>query len=303
MTKTSLKTLAGDAIVLLRKMFGEGIDFEYAEYYQSNETLTGIALRLPGCTTIPTVCLDDMPDDATAEDIANIAATVFQDALRNFRDFPVLPVMTRETVLANFVLQALSCKRNRQLLKAHPHITFLDLAGVFRVPVGPYKRNSLTTALITHQIAEKLNLTVDELTEAARRNTVAKFGIEFDNAHRMGLCSLLKYPWTPEPFETVSMSESGLYVLSTGIRINGAALILLPDVLEQIGEKAKMDYFIIPSSIHELLVAKDDGLVSAKMLKELVHEGNRTDGIIKPEDVLSDNVYFYSRKDKSLKIV
>lgn len=111
MTKTSLKTLAGDAIVLLRKMFGEGIDFECAEYYQSNETLTGITLRLPGCTTIPTVCLDDMPDDATAEDIANIAATVFQDALRNFRDFPVLPEMTRETVLANVVLQALGRDR------------------------------------------------------------------------------------------------------------------------------------------------------------------------------------------------
>ena len=137
MTKTSLKTLAGDAIVLLRKMFGEGIDFEYAEYYQSNETLTGIALRLPGCTTIPTVCLDDMPDDATAEDIANIAATVFQDALRNFRDFPVLPVMTRETVLANFVLQALSCKRNRQLLRAHRHITrFLSSGSSFKTSIG-----------------------------------------------------------------------------------------------------------------------------------------------------------------------
>ena len=133
--------------------------------------------------------------------------------------------------------------------------------------MGPYKRNSLTTAPVTNQIAEKLELTVDELMEAARRNTVAKFGVEFENAHRMGLCSLLRYPWRPEPFETVSMSESGLYVLSTGIRVNGAALILLPDVLEQIGERAGMDYFIIPSSIHELLIARDDGLVNAKIYR------------------------------------
>ena len=118
----------------------------------------------------------------------------------------------------------------------------------------------------------------------------------------MSLCSLLRRPFVPESFETMTMSESGLYTLTTGIRINGAALILLPDILEQIGEKAGMDYFIIPSSIHELLVTRDDGLVTAKMLKELVYEGNRTDGIIKPEDVLSDNVYFYSRKDKTLKI-
>jgi len=303
MTKTSLKNLAEEAIVLLQEMFGEGIAFDCTEYYKSNEALTGITLHLPGCSSVPVVCLDDIPDNATAEDIANIAAATFQEALRNFKDFPVLPEMTRENVLENVVLQVLSRKRNRQMLKSHPHITLLDLAGIFRIPVGPYKRNSLSTALITNQIAEKLELTVDELAEAAQRNTVKKFGIEFENAHRMGLCSLLKYPWTPEPFETVTMSEPGLYVLSTGIRVNGAALILLPDVLEKIGEKAGMDYFVIPSSIHELLVARDDGLVTAKMLKELVYEGNRTSAVIKPEDVLSDNIYFYSRKNKALKIV
>ena len=263
----------------------------------------GITLKLPGCSNIPVVCLSDMPDDISAADAANTAAAIFQEALRNFKDFPILPEMTRESVLENVVLQALSRKRNRQLLKAHPHIPFLDLAGIFRIPVGPYKRNSLTTALITNQIAEKLNLNVDELAEAARRNTVRKFGIEFQNAQRMALCSLLRRPFVPESFETMTMLESGLYTLTTGIRINGAALILLPDVLERVGEKAGMDYFVIPSSIHELLVARDDGLVTAKMLKELVYDGNRTDGIIKPEDVLSDNVYFYSRKDKALKIV
>lgn len=249
------------------------------------------------------VCLNDIPDNVTAEDIANIAATTFQEALRNFRALPILPEVTRENILENVVLQALSRKRNRQLLKSHPHITLLDLAGIFRIPVGPYKRNSLSTMLITNQILEKLELSVEELSEAARRNTLQKFGIEFSNAHRMGRCSLLRHPWTPKPFETVSMSEAGLYVLTTGIRINGAALILFPDVLEKIGEKAGMDCYILPSSIHELMIARDDGLVTAKMLKELVHEGNRTDSVISPEDVLSDNVYFYSREEKSLKIV
>lgn len=302
MTKANTEKVAGEAIVLLREMFGEGIEFDCTEYFKSNEALTGIALHLPGCSSVPVVCLDDMPDNATAEDIANIAATTFQEALRSFKELPILPEMTKENILENVVLQALSRKRNRQLLKSHPHITLLDLAGIFRIPVGPYKRNSLSTMLITNQILEKLELSVEELTEAARRNTVQKFGIEFSNAHRMGLCSLLRHPWTPEPFETASMSESGLYVLSTGIRVNGAALILLPDILEKIGEKAGMDYYLIPSSIHELLIARDDGLVTPKMLKELVYEGNRTDAVITAEDVLSDNIYFYSRAKKSLKI-
>ena len=51
MTKTNRKDLGEEAIVLLREMFGEGIDFNCTEYYKSNEALTGIALKLPGCTT------------------------------------------------------------------------------------------------------------------------------------------------------------------------------------------------------------------------------------------------------------
>ena len=297
MIKTNQKDLAKEAIILLREMFGEGIEFECIEHFKTNEVLTGIALKLPDCTTIPTVNLSDMPDNATAEDIANIAATTFQDALRDFKEFSGLPEMTRENVLANVVLQALSRKRNRQLLKAHPHIPFLDLAGVFRVPVGPYRRNSLSTTLISNQIFEKLELTIDELTEAARRNTVSKFGIQLINIQEMNQFFTKGRHKEPKPFGEVQMvspalytptivATPGLYTLTNDIEINGASLMLIPGVLEDIGEKSGMDYYILPSSIHELLIARDDGLVSAKILKEIVHEGNRTESVIKPEDVL-----------------
>ena len=79
--------------------------------------------------------------------------------------------------------------------------------------------------------------------------------------------------------------------------------MLIYSILDKIGEKAGMDYYVLPSSIHEVLIAKDDGQVTKNMLKELIHEGNRTEGIVRKEDILSDNVYRYSRKAKELKIV
>ena len=99
------------------------------------------------------------------------------------------------------------------------------------------------------------------------------------------------------------MTAPGLYTLTNGIEVNGAALILIPEILEAIGEKAGMDYYVLPSSIHELLIARDDGLVSAKQLKESVYMGNRTPEVVKPVHVLSDNVYHYSCKTKLLKII
>ena len=209
--------------------------------------------------------------------------------------------MTGEAGLENVVLQALGRKRNCQMLKTHPYIPFLDLAGIFRVPVGPYKRNSLSTALITNQIAGTLGLTVDELAEAARRNTLKKFGTQFCTAFNIALAAMLGRSCVS--LEDAEMTQPGLYTLTNEIQINGAALVLIPEVLEQIAEKAGMDYFILPSSIHEILVAKNNGLLTADELKKIVYDNNRTDALIKPEDVLSDNVYFYSRKEKTLKIV
>ena len=77
MTRKNAEKLAGEVIPLLRHMFGEGINFDCTEYFQSNETLIGIALKLPGCTSVPVVCLSDMPDDISATDAANIAAILW----------------------------------------------------------------------------------------------------------------------------------------------------------------------------------------------------------------------------------
>lgn len=52
MTKANMEKVAGEAIVLLREMFGEGIEFDCTEYFKSNEALTGIALHLPGCSSV-----------------------------------------------------------------------------------------------------------------------------------------------------------------------------------------------------------------------------------------------------------
>lgn len=304
MTNANAEKLAMEVIPLLKEMFGEGIEFSYTEFCQSNEVLAGITLHLPSCSNVPVVCLSDMPDDISAKEAAGIAAATFQSALREFeKTVPAIPEMTRDNILKNVVLQALSRKRNRQLLKAHPYIPFLDLAGIFRIPLEPYERHSLTTAFISNQVFKDFGLTVDELAETARRNTIKKFGIQLISTQEMMQYFTKGEHQEPKPFDEVQMTSPGLYTLTNGIEINGAALMLIPEVLEALGEKAGMDYYILPSSIHDLLIVRDDGSVSAKHLKENVYAGNRTPGVIKPEEVLSDNVYRYCRKDKSLKIV
>ena len=96
----------------------------------------------------------------------------------------------------------------------------------------------MSTTLISSQIFEKLELTIDELTEAAWRNTVSKFGIQLINIQEMNQFFTKGRHKEPKPFGEVQMVSPGLYTLTNGIEINGAALMLIPGVLEDIGEKA-----------------------------------------------------------------
>ena len=302
MSKKIMRILAKEVIVKLREMFGEG-EFACVDCYKANEALTGITMKLPGCSRAPVVYIEDMPEAASVEEIANIAAAAFQEAMRCIGDsqVPSLPDLSREYILDNVVLQVVGRKRNRQLIGEHPHISCLDLAGIFRIPIGKYAKGFLQTTLISDQIAEKFSLSSDELTAAARRNTLEKFGVKFLHARETSKL----FPGDGQkniPFAEAVMDQPGLYVLTNDIEINGAALMLIPEILEQIGEKAGMDYYILPTSIHEIMIGKNNGLFSAKKLKSLLYNGNHTAGIVEPTDILSDSVYLYCRQSKTLQL-
>lgn len=65
--------------------------------------------------------------------------------------------------------------------------------------------------------------------------------------------------------------------------------------LTNYAEKLGGDYFIIPSSIHEVLLVKDTGEMNARDLAAMIREVNATE--VAPEDVLTDHAYHYDSKE------
>ena len=69
-------------------------------------------------------------------------------------------------------------------------------------------------------------------------------------------------------------------------------------MLKTLGEIFKKDYYLLPSSIHEvILVAKEEGM-SLIQMTDIVKEVNQEQ--VAAEEVLSDHAYFYSRKREKL---
>ena len=92
-----------------------------------------------------------------------------------------------------------------------------------------------------------------------------------------------------------------MYVLTNTTGSLGAAALFYPDVKEKAGELLGGDYYILPSSTHEVILVPDSADIDAKNLCDMVKQANRT--VVEPNDILSDNVYHYSRDERRLDMV
>ena len=79
-------------------------------------------------------------------------------------------------------------------------------------------------------------------------------------------------------------------------------MILYPDILKDIREKLGDDFYVLPSSVHELLIKpKTVEELSPKELEQIVREVNRE--VVRECEFLSDHVYEYHVREDVLKRV
>ena len=80
-----------------------------------------------------------------------------------------------------------------------------------------------------------------------------------------------------------------------------AAQIIRSDVLKSAGELIGRDYYVIPSSIHELLLVPDEKKPGmADEIAAMVDSVNRTQ--VAEDEILSFHVYRYDREREQMSI-
>ena len=67
-----------------------------------------------------------------------------------------------------------------------------------------------------------------------------------------------------------------------------------------IGQILKNDYYILPSSVHEVIIVPYSEILVCSKLDEMVREINITQ--VEEEDVLSNHVYLYDRGSGKLRV-
>lgn len=90
------------------------------------------------------------------------------------------------------------------------------------------------------------------------------------------------------------------YIMSNRDRNFGAAAMLRTDLLQEFAEEKDSSFFILPSSIHEILLILDNGRYTVDALQDMVISVNETE--VENIDRLSNNVYYFKKGSNSVQI-
>lgn len=176
-----------------------------------------------------------------------------------------------------------------------PYIEFLDLSIVFQCLLSQ-KESHLETLLI-HNVHTKLwGVTVEDLYKVAVENTRRLLPYEIKNMADV-VDEIAKAEGT-ELFnhkDCMAEPESNklMYVLSNQKRIDGAVSMIYPGLLRDFADKIGSSFYIIPSSVHEVLLLPSENPEDRENLKDMVKEINDTQ--MEAEEILSYSMYWFDK--------
>lgn len=199
------------------------------------------------------------------------------------------------------VMRLISLEKNRKMLEDMPYIPFLDMAVVFYFLVDNDEKG-IASIRITNRVMTNWGTDIKKLYTLASSNSKRIFEEKI-----MPISTMLEG-------YNVNLKEMGLgnidcaqgeiyepYIVTNNVGINGATVILYPDMLKEIAAKIGGDFYMLPSSIHEVIVISTGADISEKELKGMVEEVNQN--YLLPDEYLSDNIYKYSLAYNSLEMI
>ena len=200
-----------------------------------------------------------------------------------------------EDVMHELARDYLQVIRNQECLK---DLVNLPVDGGFSLTVYIDMDTPRKDAMIqiTKDMASRMNFDERELIQTAMKNTVQAHPAELVEMKKvmMDISGLRKLEPDdnllqdhPLPAEDLSM-----LILSNSDKFFGATALFYPDVQAQVADATGGSYYILPSSVHELIVLPDNGTFEERELARMVQSVNSCE--VRPEEQLGNKVLYYN---------
>ena len=186
-----------------------------------------------------------------------------------------------EKVRDRLFIRVCSREMNASYLRTAPHQCIEDLALTCHVLVElPHRNDVFASVTVRWDMLKEYGITEDVLFADALANS---------GKILPGRISRLREALGTEL--TCSVNKEPFLVVTNRRGVNGASALFYPGMMEKIAEEAGGSYYVLPSSIHEVLIVKDEGEDVSASLEALVRDVNQR--VVDPSERLSDHVYHY----------
>ena len=232
-------------------------------------------------------------------------------------------------------LSAVGLTRNKELLATVPHREMGDIACTYRIHLkGP--DGSDGTILVNNQMMDTFHVNEEQIFQAAVENTLKNTPPTLNRMSVVTSCMMMQQTGhkeetkerlldnnlldvdslrkgepeeqnqssrdeetRSESHDQISLDDDlPLFVLTISSMTMGAAVVFVPNVLEQIQQKMPDGFFVLPSSIHEVMIVPKSVGSDPCQLDEMVSSINEEQ--VDQEEQLSDLCHEYDADRKML---
>lgn len=255
---------------------------------------TAVSIMEKGKNVSPTIYLDEFYQKFMAGDTLEELAkyiVVLNEKYKLNDSINVDFFVNYESAKSNIVFKLINLEKNKKLLERVPYVEYMDLAMVFYYLVQDEKIGNAT--ILIHESHLKMwKVTRADIYRLALVNTPKLLP-----AAITGMREVIEQMLGKKVFQEEDMDyDVPMYVMTNPMKMNGAATMLYPDVLKNFSNALGKNIYIIPSSIHEVILIPQMG-TEGERLNEMVREVNEMQ--VDPKEVLADHVYYYDRQENA----
>ena len=180
------------------------------------------------------------------------------------------------------------------VLKTTPHRKIEDMALVVNIHLDDFSdENGKSVVVVSKPLMEMYGIDEAKLFADAEKNSLANEPLVLTPLVDM-IQHLISGEDLPDP-EDVGIVT---YIATNKSGFQGASVLAYPDFAEKAAKTMGGSYYMLPSSVHEFILIKDDGRQNARELNKMVRNVNET--VLEARDFLSDQCYHYDAKEKKL---
>lgn len=278
---------------------------QYTVVKNNGKAKRGLVIETPGINISPTIYLEEFYQRfQKGESLDEITQNIldFYYGIKCEESWNTDGIEQYSQIRDKIVFQLIHTEKNKALLESVPHMKLLDLSIVFYALLDVSQQGTATMTVNNGHL-QYWNVGEDELFADACENVARLLPAQLLTMRQMTEEILHPLPDKRKNLlegNGMDEEEDFMYVLSNPIRSLGAACIAYPRILERAGEILKENYYVLPSSIHEVILVPESKGMKAEEMDEMVAEINATQ--VAEDEILSDHVYFYERLTKKLVI-